>query len=95
MVEAWDPSAREKFAAAAKIGVTVRVTKININVHTEKSSHWTTSRSPYFAQLVSESQVEMVKEPPASWLCYHPLTPVAELSPQTRYTACGRKIAVS
>lgn len=79
-VEAWEPAAREMLErAAVRKGAGLRMTKISIRTHTEKTRPWTTSRSPFFAVVLPESVVESIETPPDEWLPYHPVTPVADL----------------
>ena len=65
LIEAWEPEAQTMLLnAATGKGVSLRMTKILIRAHTEKTRPWTTSRSPFFAVVLPNSEVEVVGAPP-------------------------------
>ena len=52
----------------AKVEGAMRFTKVNIKRHSEKTSAFTTSRLPYFMEIVAESVFESTSAD-ASWHC--------------------------
>ena len=78
LVECWDPKNTQRLRDIAKVEGAMRFTKVNIKRHSERSSPWTTSRLPYFMEIVAESVFESTSAD-ASWQLYHPLTPLTDL----------------
>ena len=78
MVESWDADATKRLRNMAHMECTMRFTTVNIKRHTEKSMSWTTSRLPFFIEVLASSVFEVTNANPL-WQLYHPLTPFADL----------------
>ena len=59
-VESWDSEKTKCLRDLAKLEGAMRFTKVNIKSHTDKSQAWTTSRLPYFMQVVADSIFECI-----------------------------------
>ena len=78
MVESWDGETTKRLRNMAQMESAMRFSKVIIKRHTEKSKSWTTSRLPFFIEVLASSVFEVTNANPL-WQVYHPLTPFADL----------------
>ena len=78
MVESWDGETTKRLRNMAQMESAMRFSKVIIKRHTDKSKSWTTSRLPFFIEVLASSVFEVTNANPL-WQVYHPLTPFADL----------------
>ena len=79
MVETWEPSVVQRLQPLAQIGAALRITNAKVQVHSDKTLPWTTSRLQCYVQLTEMSKIENVTPVPDEWLKYHPITAVPDI----------------
>ena len=79
LLEVWDEGLRARVQSIARVGDTVRVSKVLVVAHNEKTRWFTTSKHPMYLKAVRETAVEQA-EAVADHLEHHPVTPIASVS---------------
>ena len=58
MVETWEPSVVQRLLPLAQIGAALRITNAKVQVHSDKTLPWTTSRLQGYVQLTEMWKIE-------------------------------------
>ena len=78
LFEVWEEAVRHRIQKCASVGATVRLSKVAVVGHTDKTRWYTTSPAPVYLKARPETTVELIKDEPA-YSDHHPVTPIASL----------------
>ena len=65
LFEVWEDAMRARIQASAKVGDTVRLSRVLVVAHTDKTRWYTTSRAPVFLKATAETTLDRIQDNPA------------------------------